>query len=101
MYQDQLKFQKRKKFLHRIYLYEGITVCALGLLAYGLFFAGLFDVQTVRVSASDTVSVEKIESAANGWLDARRFFIKHRYNSLLFSPRNLEPLLLSVFPEIE
>lgn len=100
-YQDQLKLKNRNKKLLKFSAISGSIFLVLAGLIYLLFFAGLFDIRAVMIISAQNMPKSEIENEINNWLDTRSLGIKHRSNSMIFSPAEIVPLLIGQFVKIE
>lgn len=97
-YHDELASRKRRRKITRITLVCSTSFIVCGAAVYVLFFVGWFNVRAITVTSPEVISSAQIEQAANQWLDQTTWGIKRRRNSIIFSPRGMQPFLLSRFP---
>ena len=100
-FQDQLRLKKRRKKLVKLGLVAGVVFLILAGAGYFLFFAGVFDVRSVKIEGSQTILQSEVESMANSWLNQDFLGIKRRSNSWILSARELSLFLASQLPKVE
>lgn len=100
-YRDELRTRKRKQVRMHIMRQIALAVLISAALFVFLFFVHLFDVREVRVDSPPSIPKDEITKIATTYLDARSLGIRHRLNSIVFSPQYLRPELLRTFPRID
>lgn len=99
-YKEELKIKKRKRFLARSFFILLLVVVGFGAAAYGLFFAGIFDIRNVNLDASGELN-PVLNSAINDRLNAKFLGILRRNNIIFFSVENFSAQLTRQFPVLD
>ena len=99
-YKDQLKKQKRKKFVKKLILISvAFFAFAVGAV-YFLFFSGYFEIQNIEISKPDILEQLPIKEEVDRWLDQKQLYITRRSNVVFINQTGLSDYLLEKFPQI-
>jgi len=88
----QYKIEKKN---HRaIWFFLGFFLF-FGGAVYALFFAGWFEIRSVKINASNKISISDVDKNVSDWLNSRFFGIERRANYYFLNPKKLSAILSS------
>lgn len=101
-YKNEKRARIRRALVMRIIIVSLTFVLIIGGAFYFIFFAGIFDIRKVEISAPDSFDKMAIESSVNSWLNENGFiFIPKRNNFELLDLSEIGSLVKSNFVRVQ